>query len=168
MSYSENIIEPDRMLIRNADGVTVLDTNRPNFAVLGNFFGTWVGPERTGPTSAVDTLHVQDHDIGAAPTGADYIFGSIRLDGATYWHEFSGSIELGSISYWNGDNAYPRVFTVMHQLAPVISSGRVVLRERWWIHGAGPAQYSGWPNDIHIFSRTWHYDLRVGTFVGGI
>lgn len=168
MSTIEDSIEPHRMVFRDAAGATVMDTADPHLAVLAHFFGTWTNAVHTAPTNAVDSSHLQDHDIGAAPLGASYIFGSIRLDGASYWHEFSGSIELVAVSYWNGNAGYPRVFTIMHQLAPKIVSGRVVLRERWWIHGAGPAQYSGWSNGANLPARTWHYDLRVCAFVGGI
>ena len=168
MTLIEDKIEPPRILLRAGDNTVAFDSDRPNLAVLAHFFGDWTSPVRSGPNNVPDSVHIEDHDVGAAPLGAQYIFGSIRLDGADYWHEFSGARELGAISWWSGSNAHPRIFTVYHELAPVIASGRVALRERWWVHGAGPAQYTGWPNGVQILARKWHYDLRVCAFVGGI
>lgn len=165
----EDIIEPGRMLLRNAAGEVVMDTARPHLAVLAHVFGTWTNEVHAAPVSALDSAHVADHDVGAAPPGATYIFGSIRLAAASYWHEFSGAVELGSITHWNGNDSYPRVMVVYHQLAPVFSGGRVKLRERWWVHGGpGVAQYAGWPNGVQIHARSWHYDLRICAFVGGV
>ena len=168
MTLIEDQVEPPRIVLRRSDGAVALDTDKPHLAVLANFFGEWENPPRSGPTSAVDSVHTVDHDVGAAPLGAAYIFGSIRLDTVDYWHEFSGARELVSLTYWNGSNLYQRVYTVFHELAPMIVGGRVVLREKWWVHGAAGAQYSGWPNGVTILTRKWHYDLRVCAFVGGI
>ncbi|MBX3447500.1 MAG: hypothetical protein KF765_12170 [Parvibaculaceae bacterium] len=170
----ESKIEPGRILLRDAEGETVFDTNVAKVAVLSMFTGTWANDERHAPASGYDTWHTIDHDLGAAPLGAQFILGWITLqDGSR--QEFSGTVVLAeawwrnTVEFFGGQPVYPRTTAARHMLTPLIHSGRIVLREQWFLHGciAGSSPLRNWPCNLWLLSRSWDYDLRVCAFVGG-
>ncbi len=170
----ESIITPERILLRDADGEAVFDTHRAKVAVLAMFDGTFTSEVHPAPASGVDVMHRQDHDIGAAPLGAERILGWITVgDGSR--QDFSGTVQLGAAwwrntaEFYGGYPVYPRIAAAVHTLTPLILGGRIILREEWFVHGcqAGSSPLRGWPCGMQWNVGSWKYDLRVCAFVGG-
>lgn len=161
----ESRIEPERIVIRDVAGDIVFSTDWTMAAVLAQYTGSVNTGGATGATSGYDTPHITDHDIGAAPPGAQRILAFIELDDGKR-QEFSGSLQLGRITY-RRNASWARIIVFEQWLAPIINAGRVVLRERWWLHGGDAGGLYGWPGGLTILPKTFQYDVRILGFVGG-
>lgn len=121
----------------------------------------------THAAAAVPNLYQSDHDLGPAPAGANVLFGWARVQEAGKFvannrpFDFSGTVILDAAA--NKTSGYAQIIYAMAGISPVITGGRVVLREHGWSHSHPTPSIAG----ITIPACTIEYDLYAAAFVGG-
>lgn len=128
-------IDSTGLVIRNPAGAVIFDSSYALEAVLNRFTGTLSLPTRA-PEAAGAAPHTVDHDIGAAPTGAQQVRGWIRFEVPTDFqpaerpHSFGGSVVIQGAAYHQ--SAAGQIVYALRVLSPVIQSGRMLIREQYW------------------------------------
>lgn len=151
--------------ITDGDDLTLFDTSRKMLAVLDEYTST-INIASHAPAAGADVVHTVQTTLGAASTGAEFIFGWLEIQTAsvpilTYTPiEFSGSLVLSNSS--NTDSfgyTYERTNVTV---APKIVGGNIIVEEQWWNHSLAGVTNTSTPAmtiRVHVFTAA-----RTGAF----
>lgn len=160
-------LEPPMMLVDD-DGYKIFDSSQAMLAGLQRYQGS-ISTDSHAPVPSYTTSFSLDHDIGAAPAGADMIFGWGRVTHVGGFlqnnrpFQFSGTVILDGMSTYINPS-WAQIINAMMCVSPVISGGRVIVREHGWSHRRDSSP--SWPG-ITIPSIVLEYDIYAAAFVGG-
>jgi len=161
-----------RFVLTNDAGATVFDSNDPIQAELGRYSGVLNLPLRAA-ASGFDVAHAVEHDIGPAVAGVQHLSGMAKLGEsadllpANRAFQFGGTVMMYGAGYAIGsflNGTAAQYWTSIRKISPVISAGRVVIREEWHSHGLLAAGQLV----RNLPAHTLTFDLRLSAFLGGI
>jgi len=161
-------LDPPMMLI-DKDGYKVFDSSQAMLAGLQRYQGS-ISTEAHAPLPSYTTSFSVDHDIGAAPAGANLIFGWGRVTQVGIFlqnnrpFQFSGTVILDGMSTYINPS-WAQIINAMMCVSPVISGGRMIIREHGWSHRKDSSP--SWPG-ITIPSIILEYDIYAAAFVAAI
>lgn len=154
--------------LRSPDGKLIFTTEYAMKAGLAMYEGSIVLAAHNPPGGAgFDSIHVVDHDIGPAPLGATRVMGFARATAGTDFAPILKAFQLAGSFVLQGRkifrSGYTPVIADYQFISPVITGGRVVIRETYYTHG----NVQEWASARTLPSLTISYVLFPVAFVGG-
>ncbi len=149
--------------LRDPLGNVVFSSDWQMLAVLSHYSGTVATPSH-GPTGSEATRAQEDHDLGAAPAGAQALLGWLNF-GTGRNYDFSGTL-INAFGLYRASAEYAVVMPYCQMFSPVMSGGRVLLRDDWFSFSDNSGAFAGAPK-VTWGAQSMAYDLRAVALVGG-
>lgn len=134
------LIGDEKVEMRAPDGELVFTTDYAMQAGLSHLSGSLVLASHNPPGgTAYDTIHVADHDLGPAPAGATRMMGFARVVEGADFAPLAACFQIAGSFVLQGRKlkrtGYTPTIADLQFISPVISGGRVLMRETWFTHG---------------------------------